>query len=168
MFSWFFIFLKVLHYCLHIWSSSHLLQSLLTALANASKLTFLFSDRVLNFLTGNVDFHKGYFVQVLLSKTLFLRCSHTMAKRARAVSHATPGSTARTVVYMPSTWFMGRQDSSQVLWHMVLNPTASIKAFLSMNRCQLLLLGWEDMNEGHLIQPWCCHLILVNLNIKTT
>lgn len=42
MLPWFFMFPYVLHCCLHIWSSSHLLQALLTDLFQVSNLGFFF------------------------------------------------------------------------------------------------------------------------------
>lgn len=62
------------------------------------------------------------------------------------------------------TWCTGRQDSSQAPYCMVLDPTGSTKALLSMDRCQIVV-GGGDTDEGHLIQSWCwCHVFTLMLH----
>lgn len=85
-------------------------------------------------------------------------------RRTGASSRTHAASTAGTKVCKSITWCTGRQDSSQAPYCMVLDPTGSTKALLSMDRCQIVV-GGGDTDEGHLIQSWCwCHVFTLMLH----
>lgn len=68
-FPWFFMFLEAFHCCLCIWSSNHLLQSLLTM---ASKLIFKFCFKgTLEPLRWKAGLPQGYLIHEWLSETCF-------------------------------------------------------------------------------------------------
>lgn len=75
-------------------------------------------------------------------------------------SQATAGSTAGTK--MPLTWCMRGQDSFQVPWRMVLDPTPPTKACLSVDGCWIVVVEGE-YHDGFLFQACCwCHFSLIS------
>ena len=92
-----------------------------------------------------------------LSKAVFSRPLRLWLRWARASSWIIAVSTARTEICMPITRCMHGQDSSRVLWCMVLDPTAPTKTLLSVDGCQTAIVEW-GYHEEHLIQQYCwCH-----------
>lgn len=49
---------------------------------------------------------------------------------------------------MPVSSYMCGQNSFQVPWHMVLDPTASTKALMSVDRCQIVLVEGDIQLSG--------------------
>lgn len=61
--------------------------------------------------------------------------SPNTAKRGWGRFIGSPGSAAPTKVCLPIAEHTGEQDSFQVSWHMVLDPTNPTEALLFMNGC---------------------------------
>ena len=91
-----------------------------------------------NFYAGNLDFHiegMGDYLRSFSPGAL-----RQQLRGAGASSLATAGSIAVTEVSVTITPCMGRRDSSQVPWHMVRDPIAPTKAFLSKDGCQIFVV----------------------------
>lgn len=101
-----------------------------------------------------LDFHKGSLSHGWVSKTVFSRGSWTTAKKgwSQFMGHCKVHS------QMPITWCTGRQASSQVLWHVMLDPTPPAKALSSVDECQIVVDGGIWVTDNLLILQFCwCH-----------
>lgn len=128
-FPCFLMFLEVLHCSVCIWSDSHLLLFLLTALPKIMWATFFFSywyaeTSLLDTWTSQWVFHSWW-----LSKILFSKGSRTMAE-SQFMGHSSAHSFDWEFC-MFITQHVGGWNSSWVPWCMVLDPTAHTNAFLS-------------------------------------
>lgn len=56
-------------------------------------------------------------------------------------------------ICMPFTWWTGGRDPSQVLWHMVLDPTAPQRLFCLWMDVKLFCFVLFCISEGRLIWP---------------
>lgn len=110
-----------------------------------------------SFSSRKLDFYKGSLVCGWLSNSVSQRLLNHRG-RAKAISKVSAGSATRTKVYLSIAQCLGRSVSASVPWYMVPDPRGSIKALLSVGRCQTFVVELGDRNEGYLTPPWCwCH-----------
>lgn len=102
-----------------------------------------------NFSPRNLEFCKGSHVHGWLPKIVFSRSSQTMAER---MCHCRVHSWDQDLSIYPTHRWVRLLRSRD----MGLDATVPSKALLSMNRCQIFVVGGgqEDKNEGHLLLPW--------------
>lgn len=74
-------------------------------------------------------FHKGPLIYEWLPKKCSPGTPRPQWRGAGVDFCIAADSTARSEICMPFTWWTGGRDPSQVLWHMVLDPTAPQRLF---------------------------------------
>lgn len=106
------------------------------------------------FSAGKLDFHMALWsVNYCLRWKCLAGVPGLWTRGARAGFGATAGSTATAKICMPTTWCTSRQDSSQVPWYVVLDPTTPTEAFVSEDGCQNVSFWWGSVIADVLL----CH-----------
>lgn len=111
---------------------------------------FFFPIVCWNFSVGLLHFQKCFLVCGLLSTQYFPGAPGPWLRRARAGSQVAAGSTGRIEVCMSTTQHTRGQDSSWVLWHIMLDPTSLTKELLFMDACQIVLRGKYKQGTSYL------------------
>lgn len=102
-------------------------------------------------------FHKGPLIYEWLPKKCSPGTPRPQWRGAGVDFCIAADSTARSEICMPFTWWTGGRDPSQVLWHMVLDPTAPQRLFCLWMDVKLFFfcfVFWRGgISEGRLIWP---------------
>ena len=102
---------------------------------------FFFSSVCWSSSCENLDFHIRTLLHVWLYKIVFPVTPGLRLSEARAGSWATADTTVWTETSLPFISCICGWDSSWVPWHIVLSPTPPSKTGLSVDGCQISVVG---------------------------